>query len=166
MAAASRLAPPLKACAWLNTPPLTLEALRGRVVVLHAFQLHCTACVELATPQAQRVHEAFVSEDVAVVGLHAVFERHDEAGPEALARYVRDRRYTFPIAIDAPDDDAGIPHTFRSYRLDGTPSVVLIDHAGCLRLKRLGHVPDLALGALIGSLLHEARAARRAGPAS
>ena len=155
MAAAPHPAPPLQASAWLNAAPLALNALRGKVVVLHAFQMHCPGCVELATPQAQRIHEIFRAEDVAVVGLHCVFERHEEATPAQLERYVRERRYTFPVAIDAPAGDGGLPLTMRAYRLDGTPSTVLIDRGGRLRLKRLGHIPDLALGALIGSLVDE-----------
>jgi thiol-disulfide isomerase/thioredoxin len=162
MAAALRPAPPLAACAWINSPPLALEVLRGKVVMLHAFQLHCPGCVELATPQAQRVHEVFAPEDVAVIGLHTVFERHEEAGPAALERYVREQGLTFPIAIDTPDGRGGTPLTMAAYRLDGTPSVVLIDRAGRLRMKRLGHVPDLALGALIGSLIQEPQPARAA----
>jgi thiol-disulfide isomerase/thioredoxin len=155
MPAALHPAPPLQVSAWLNSPPLALAALRGKVVMLHVFQLHCPACVALATPQAQRVHERFVTDDVAVIGLHSVFERHDEAGPAKLERYVRNERLTFPIAIDTPDGHGGIPLTMRTYQLDGTPSTVLIDAAGRLRMKRLGHLPDLELGAALGRLLQE-----------
>lgn len=168
MPAALQPAPPLAVCAWLNTPGLTLESLRGRIVLVHAFQMHCPGCVELATPQAQRVHDTFAREDVAVVGLHSVFERHEAATPEALERHVREHRYTFPIGIDAPHPGGGLPLTMQAYRLDGTPSCVLIDYAGRLRMKRLGHVTDLALGALLGSLIDEqARWTRaRRGPGS
>jgi thiol-disulfide isomerase/thioredoxin len=156
MPAALHRAPPLEVCAWTNTPPLTLEALRGKVVMLHVFQLHCPACVELATPQAQRVHERFASSGVIVLGLHSVFERHDEADAAALDRYLKEARLTFPIGIDTPDVHDGIPLTMRAYQLDGTPSTVLIDAAGRLRMKRLGHMSDLELGAALGRLLHEA----------
>jgi thiol-disulfide isomerase/thioredoxin len=163
MPAALHPAPPLQISAWLNSPPLTLSALRGKVVMLHVFQLHCPACVALATPQAQRVHERFASSGVIVLGLHSVFERHDEAGPAELDRYVGNERLTFPIAIDTPDGNGGIPLTMKAYQLDGTPSVVLIDRAGRLRMKRLGHLPDLELGAALGRLLQEpADAAERA----
>jgi thiol-disulfide isomerase/thioredoxin len=155
--AALHRAPPLEVCAWTNTPPLTLEALHGKVVMLHVFQLHCPACVGLATPQAQRVHERFSSSGVIVLGLHSVFERHEEADAAALGRYVRQQRLTFPIGIDEPDGHGGIPLTMRAYQLDGTPSTVLVDAAGRLRMKRLGHLTDLELGAALGRLLHEAQ---------
>ena len=44
-------APAWQVAAWLNTPaPLALAQLRGRVVLLHAFQMLCPACVGHAVP--------------------------------------------------------------------------------------------------------------------
>ena len=64
------LAPPLSVSQWFNTvQPLSLEALRGRVVVLHAFQMLCPGCVAHGIPQAQAVHRQFAGEEVAVLGL-------------------------------------------------------------------------------------------------
>ena len=58
-------APPLQVAHWFNTPaPLTLDSLRGRVVVLHAFQMLCPGCVEHGIPQARRVHEAFAPDQL------------------------------------------------------------------------------------------------------
>ncbi len=48
--------PELAVSTWLNTPePLTLAGLRGRVVLLHAFQLLCPGCVAQSIPQVQRI---------------------------------------------------------------------------------------------------------------
>ncbi|HYC46916.1 MAG TPA: TlpA disulfide reductase family protein [Burkholderiales bacterium] len=153
-----RPAPALEVSTWVNTSEsLTLEALRGRVVVLHAFQMLCPGCVELATPQAQRAHEFFSRDEVAVVGLHCVFENHDAQSPQALERYVAEHRLTFPIGVDQPDGRGGIPLTMRALNLDGTPTLVLLDRHGSVRMKRLGHVPDLELGAAIATLLAEPR---------
>ena len=45
---------------WLNTrAPLELSQLRGRVVLLHAFQMLCPGCVSHAVPQAERVHQEY-----------------------------------------------------------------------------------------------------------
>jgi hypothetical protein len=155
---AFRQAPPLQVAGWLNvTAPLTLESLRGRMVLLHAFQMRCPGCHELATPQAQRVHDFFSREDVAVLGLHCVFENDEAQSAQLLGRYVREQRLTFPIAIDAPGDGIGIPLTMKALNLDGTPTLVLVDRQGRIRMKRLGHVPDLELGAAIGALLAEPR---------
>src|SRR3546814_4811233 len=60
-----------------------------------------------------------------------------------------------PVAVDRHDDPAGIPVTMARYGLRGTPSLLLIDRRGRLRLHRFGHVPDLAVGAAIQQLLDE-----------
>lgn len=150
------MAPPLVASAWFNVDaPLAPEALRGKVVLLHAFQMRCPGCVRLATPQAQRAHELFPASEVVVIGLHAVFEDHDAMTPAALQGFIREQRLTFPIAVDAHDGQGGVPRTMRALTLEGTPSLVLVDRAGRIRMKRFGHVPDLHLGAAIATLQAE-----------
>jgi hypothetical protein len=42
----------------LDNPP-SLAELRGRPVLIHAFQMLCPACVAHGTPQAQRAHRPF-----------------------------------------------------------------------------------------------------------
>ena len=70
---------------WFNTPgPLALGDLRGKVVVLEAFQMLCPGCVAHGLPQAGRVHELFPPDAVAVVGLHTVFEHHAAMTPVSL----------------------------------------------------------------------------------
>jgi len=151
-----RVAPPLRVTTWFNvTEPLTLLALRGNVVVLHAFQIACPGCIQLATPQAQRVHEIFAAAKVTVIGLHTVFENHGAMTPDALAQFIAEHRLTFPIAVDTPDGQNGIPLTMRELALDGTPSLILLDRTGRIRMKRLGHIPDLELGAAIATLAAE-----------
>lgn len=151
-------APALRAAGWLNTPqPLSLAALRGRVVVLHAFQMLCPGCVLHGTPQAQTVQRHFASEAVQVIGLHCVFEHHAVMDRAALEVFAHEFRLDFPIAIDQPADDGqAIPLTMRAYALQGTPSLVLIDRAGRVRLNHFGQIEDMALGAQIGALLAEA----------
>ena len=150
-------APAWQAGTWLNTPrPLSLEALRGRVVVLHAFQMLCPACVSHGLPQATAIHRAFAGSGVAVVGLYSVFEHHAAMNEEALRAFVHEYRLAFPIAIDAPGPTGSIPRTMQAYGLRGTPSLVLIDRQGRIRLNHFGHLDDLRVGALIGGLLAEA----------
>ena len=149
-------APELDVTKWFNTDePLTLAGLRGKVVLLHAFQMLCPGCVKLSTPQAQQVHEQFAREDVAVVGLHTVFEHHNAMQPVSLAAFIHEYRLSFPIGVDRPDGHQGIPMTMRAYDMRGTPTLILIDRQGRLRQHSFGHVADLALGAAIGTLVAE-----------
>ncbi len=149
-------APEIDAEGWLNSQPLTLAGLRGQVVLLHAFQMLCPGCVLHGTPQAQNVHRGFADRGVCVIGLHSVFEHHAVMNRAALQVFVHEFRLTFPIAIDRPAVPAqAIPCTMQAYGLRGTPSVVLIDRAGRVRLNHFGQIEDLALGAHIGALLAE-----------
>ncbi len=149
-------APPWQVERWLNTPqPLSLAALRGRVLLVHAFQMLCPGCVLHALPQTQRVAAALAREDFAVIGLHSVFEHHAAMQPEALQVFLHEYGVDFPVAIDANADDDPLPATMRAYGLRGTPSTLLIDRSGRLRLHHFGVLEDFALGVVIGQLLSE-----------
>lgn len=150
------LAPELAVSRWFNTPePITLAGLRGRVVMLHAFQMLCPGCVAHGTPQAQRAHKLFRNTDLAVVGLHTVFEHHAAMTPVSLEAFIHEYRLTFPIGVDQPGEDGPIPLTMRRYEMRGTPTTIVIGREGRIRHHGFGQEDDLALGALLGSLLAE-----------
>lgn len=156
MIAPAKPAPPIEAVQWFNsdTPP-TLAALRGRVVVIEAFQMLCPGCVSHGLPQAGRIHETFGRDDVVVLGLHSVFEHHDAQGPTSLAAFLHEYRIAFPVGVDAPGAPGGLPVTMERYGMQGTPTLVLIGRNGDLRARHFGHVPDLRLGAEIMALVGE-----------
>jgi len=150
------IAPPLNISQWFNTPQaITLESLRGRVVLLHAFQMLCPGCVSHGLPQALKVHRLFAPGDVAVLGVHTVFEHHAVMTAAALQVFMHEYRLDFPIGIDQPDGSQGVPLTMRAYGLRGTPSLVLLDRQGRIRLQHFGSIDDLALGGAIGQLVAE-----------
>ncbi|MEQ1538026.1 MAG: redoxin domain-containing protein [Sphingorhabdus sp.] len=140
---------------WFNSEPLTVEALRGRVVVLGTFQMLCPGCVSSGLPQLQRIEQTFAKKDVAVVGLHTVFEHHAAMMPVSLEAFLHEYRITFPVGVDAHDDPHGASITMRRYGLRGTPSLVLIDRAGRIRHSGFGMEPDMAVGARIAQLIGE-----------
>jgi peroxiredoxin len=149
-------APELQISHWLNTDnPITLTGLRGRVVVLHAFQMLCPGCVSHGLPQATKISETFPEADVAVIGLHTVFEHHAVMGVDALKAFVHEYRIGFPVGVDQAGVGSDIPLTMQAYSMQGTPSLVLIDRKGIVRLHRFGRMDDMHLGALIGQLVME-----------
>lgn len=150
------VAPELMTSGWLNTPQsVTLASLRGKVVLIHAFQMLCPGCVQQGIPQTQRVFDEFDPERVAVIGLHTVFEHHAVMGRDALEVFAYEYRLRFPIGIDKPNEQHSIPHTMMTYHMQGTPTLILVDKTGHLRLHKFGHVSDLLLGVSIGTLLAE-----------
>ena len=153
-------APPLRVSQWLNShQAITLEELRGKVVVIHMFQMLCPACVMHATPQAVRMWQHYRQSErgseVMVLGLHTVFEHHDVMTPAALAVYLHEFRVPFPVGVDMPGSGDPIPQTMRAYNTQGTPTTLLIDAAGRLRKHHFGVESDQRLIADINRLMAE-----------
>jgi len=150
--------PELQVQTWLNTnESLSLKQLQGNVIAIFAFQMLCPGCVENSIPQARKVHALFKAHGVTVVGLHTVFEHHAAMTEVSLRAFLHEYRIEFPVAIDTPADDPAdpVPKTMRSYDLQGTPTLLLVDRKGRLRKHKMGHEQDLVLGAEIMSLIVE-----------
>lgn len=146
----------LKTSAWLNTDkPIRLSELIGRVVVIHTFQMLCPGCVSHGVPQALKISRSFAESDVVVLGLHTVFEHHAVMGLEALKVFLHEYRIHFPVGIDQAETGSDIPLTMQAYGLRGTPSLILIDRKGQVRLNHFGVLDDMLVGAHIGQLLSE-----------
>ncbi|MFZ6710333.1 peroxiredoxin family protein [Undibacterium sp. TC9W] len=134
---------------------MSLQSLRGKVVSLHSFQMLCPACVTHGLPQASAIRNVFSQQELAVIGLHTVFEHHHAMGKDALKAFIHEYRLRFPIAVDMPDPVSGIPLSMQKYGLRGTPSILLIDRQGRIRFHHFGHIDDLKLGSMLGQLVAE-----------
>jgi len=150
-------APEWEISQWFNSnTPLSVQALRGRVVVAAAFQMLCPGCVSQTIPQLREVHGLFPEAEVAVIGLHTVFEHHTAMGPAALEAFLHEYRVAFPVGVDRPAGNGDpIPTTMRRYAMQGTPTLILIDREGKLRRQTFGHISNLQLGAEIMALMRE-----------
>ncbi len=151
------MAAPFITQSWLNAADdFSLAALRGRVVLVEVFQMLCPGCVSHALPQAQKAARHFSATDLVLIGLHSVFEHHQAQGTRAaLQAFAHEYRLEFPIAIDAPGDADAVPQTMRHYAMRGTPTLLLIDREGRLRMQHFGVLEDMALGAMIMSVIAE-----------
>mgnify|MGYP000341999212 FL=1 len=148
-------APELQVSQWFNADAdVTLADLRGKVVVIEAFQMLCPGCVMHGLPLAKKIQRAFPQDKVVVLGLHSVFEHHDAMTPVSLAAFLHEYRITFPVGVDAAGTGS-TPKTMASYQLRGTPSLLLIDKQGGLRAHHFGEVSELLLGAEIATLMAE-----------
>ncbi|MBO9123151.1 MULTISPECIES: redoxin family protein [unclassified Rhizobium] len=147
------LAPELSVSEWFNTPaPITLEALRGKVVYLHSFQLLCPGCVSESLPQVRKIERLFQGSDLQVIGLHTVFEHHAAMTPVTLKAFIHEYRITSPIGVDQAGD-GDVPVTMARYGFRGTPSSVLIGRDGRILHHAFGVEEDMAVGARIAMAL-------------
>lgn len=148
--------PELIVSKWLNSDsPLSLESLRGKVIAIHAFQMLCPGCVLHGIPQAQKLFETFNPEHVQVLGLHTVFEHHEAMEEKSLRAFLHEFRVKFPVGIDSPSPNQKIPQTMSLYQTQGTPTWLIFDRKGELKVHAFGKLEDLVLGTEITKLALE-----------
>jgi len=118
---------------WLNTQPLELRALRGKVVLLHFWTMYSRPCIS-SLKQLNSLQKQFPKR-LAVVAVH------DRAAPaDEVMGFVEDNELTFPVAIvKSRKQDGWAGKTFRAYGVKSLPSTFLIDKKGVLRY---AHVSD------------------------
>ena len=115
---------------WLNSTPLTAEALRGKVVLVDVWEYTCINWIR-TSPYVKAWHRDYAASGLVVVGLHAPeFEFGKRAGN--IDRGVRDHGLTYPIAID--NDFA----TWRALDNDAWPATFLYDGQGRLVKRWVG----------------------------
>lgn len=158
--------PELSVTRWFNSKePITLAGLKGRVVALTAFQLLCPGCIEHGLPQARRLRQRFNPEQVAVIGLHSVFEHHNAMTEGVLEAFLKEYRWPFPVGVDTPNGK-GLPKTMAAYEMQGTPTLLLFDREGRLRRHYFGKPDDIMLSAEIMAMAIEDKGAPREQAAS
>ncbi len=74
-------------------------------------------------------------------------------GKNALEVFLHEYKITFPVGIDKADEKSGVPLTMQAYNLRGTPSLLIFDKNGQLKLSHFGVIDDMIVGSIIGRLL-------------
>jgi cytochrome c biogenesis protein CcdA/thiol-disulfide isomerase/thioredoxin len=116
--------------AWLNSGPLTLAALRGRVVLLDFWTYSCVNCVR-ALPHVVDWYERYRDAGLVVIGVHTPefpYERATDGVRAAVARL----GITYPVAQD------NAYTTWKAYDNHFWPAQYLVDRRGRVVLKHFG----------------------------
>lgn len=111
--------------AWINSSPLTMESLRGRVVVVHFFAFGCYNCKN-NYPWYREWQEAFAGQDVSIIGIHTP-ETPAEEDNESLAASLAEHGLKFPVAVDKKKT------MWTAWYNNIWPAVYIIDKRGRVR---------------------------------
>ncbi|MDB5810582.1 MAG: Redoxin domain protein, partial [Betaproteobacteria bacterium] len=130
LASAAGQMPDFKADRWVNSPPLTANALRGKIVLVDVWEYTCINWIR-TSPYVKAWHRDYAKLGLVVIGAHAPeFEFGKRA--EHIDRGVRDHGLTYPIAID---NDFAI---WRALRNNAWPAKYLYDGNGSLVKRWVG----------------------------
>jgi len=133
--------------AWINSPPTTLAALRGKVVLVHFWTFGCINCIHVQ-PYVKAWSDRYEADGFVVLGVHTPelsFERDVDNVRAAVAK--ADVR--FPVAFD-PDFA-----TWNAYRNSYWPAFYFVDRAGRIRHVHFGEGDYDGSEAVIRELLAE-----------
>lgn len=139
---------------WINSPPLTMSGLRGKVVLLDFWTFNCINCIR-TLPHVKRVHETYARDKFVVIGVHTPefeFERVRENVEEAVKRF----GIEYPVALDSENV------TWKLYGNQYWPRQTLIDAAGKIRWEHAGEGDYDIMEKRIRELLKEADADQEA----
>jgi cytochrome c biogenesis protein CcmG/thiol:disulfide interchange protein DsbE len=121
--------------------PLTLEALRGKVVVVNFWASWCNpACYDEA-PVLERAWRTYRDRGVVIVGVDM------QDTPEAAQEFIRRFQLTFP---NAPDHGGKVAVEYGVY---GVPETFFVARDGTIRAKHVGAVTDEAIRGALDRLL-------------
>ncbi|WP_336966973.1 cytochrome c biogenesis protein DipZ [Brevundimonas aurantiaca] len=144
--------PPLSgATTWINSPPLTREQLRGKVVVVDFWTYSCINCLR-ALPYVRAWAEKYKDQGLVVIGVHTpefAFEKSEANVREAVARL----GVAYPVAMD---NDFAV---WRAFKNQYWPAHYFIDAQGRIRHHHFGEGDYDGSERVIQQLLKEAGAA-------
>jgi cytochrome c biogenesis protein CcdA/thiol-disulfide isomerase/thioredoxin len=133
---------------WLNSPPLTSEQLRGKVVLIDFWTYSCINCIR-TVPFVRAWAEKYRDQGLVVIGVHAP-EFAFEKKIDNVRKAVGDFKIDYPVAID---NDYKI---WRAFENNYWPAHYLIDTKGQIRYHHFGEGNYRQTETAIQDLLHEA----------
>jgi len=143
----SATAPELATGDWINSGPLKLNDLRGRVVLVEFWTFGCINCRN-TLPFVKSWNDRYREKGLTVIGVHSP-EFDEERDVEQLRREVSSLGIRYPVVTDNDYQ------TWNAYRVEGWPTVFLLDKQGRIRWVHAGEGDYDEAERLIQKLLAE-----------
>jgi thiol-disulfide isomerase/thioredoxin len=126
----SATAPELASGEWINSEPLKLKDLRGRVVLIEFWTFGCINCRN-SLPFVERWHDRYGEKGLTVIGVHSP-EFDEEKNVESLRGQVASLGIRYPVVTDNDYK------TWTAYNVEAWPTIFLLDKQGRIRWMRVG----------------------------
>jgi len=126
------IAPDITIKTWINGGPVTLAALRGRVVLLEFWATWCKPCQEMF-PKLKKLHEQEALRGLEITAItrhYMAYGGTEESMTDELQlmrAMVTEHEVKFPVGVAADEGLQAI------YGANGLPTVILIDRQGVVR---------------------------------
>ena len=118
------------ATGWFNSTPLSVESLRGKVVLVDFWTYSCINCLR-TLPYVRGWYDKYKGHGLVIIGVHAP-EFAFEKNPDNVARAVNDLGVDYPVALD---NDYAI---WRGFNNQYWPAHYFIDARGQIRHHHFG----------------------------
>lgn len=126
----SATAPELSPGEWINSEPLKLKDLRGRVVLVDFWTFGCINCRN-TLPSIKGWHERYRDKGLTIIGVHSP-EFEEEKQIENLRQQVVSLGIRYPVVSDNDYK------TWNAYKVEAWPTAFLLDKQGRIRWMHVG----------------------------
>ena len=116
--------------AWINSDPLTIDGLQGKVVLVDFWTYTCINCIR-TLPYLKEWHAKYQDDGLVILGVHTP-EFDFEKDLDNVVKATRDYGLDYPVV---QDNDF---RTWRAYANRYWPAKYLIDHEGIVRYTHFG----------------------------
>jgi thiol-disulfide isomerase/thioredoxin len=143
----SAAAPDLAKGDWINSAPLKLQDLRGRVVLIEFWTFGCINCRN-TLPFVKSWQDRYQAKGLTVIGVHSP-EFDEERNVESLRREVTSLDIRYAVVTDNDYE------TWNAYLVEAWPTAFLLDKQGRIRWMHVGEGDYDEADRLIQKLLAE-----------
>lgn len=116
--------------AWINSPPLTMQDLNGKAILIDFWTYTCINCLR-TLPYLKKWHRKYAKKGLVIVGVYSP-EFSFEKDPANVTEAVRSLGIRYPVAVDSNME------TWTTFGNHYWPAKYLIDKTGCLVYSHFG----------------------------